>query len=217
MQRIARSLVVVLLAGTGCGRAPPAPPAAPIAPATSIAAAAPATPGLVTSGTAEKASWQGYGPLLLGSDAAQLRQRGDGELQGAVVAGDGCQMLAPAATGQSSVKFMIEGGRFVRYDVDAADRTAPGGGRVGMTLPQLQALYPQADPPQPHKYVPGGVYLRVAAPDRGVAALVFDIGADGRTSAWRVGVAPQVDYVEGCGWIGTARTCALESPHHRQM
>jgi hypothetical protein len=30
------------------------------------------------------------------------------------------------------------------------------------------------------------------------ATLVFEIDADGRVTAWRAGLPPQVDYVEGC-------------------
>ena len=29
--------------------------------------------------------------------------------------------------------------------------------------------------------------------------LIVDVGTDGIISGWRVGVPPQVDYVEGCG------------------
>ena len=94
---------------------------------------------------------------------------------------------------------MLESGRFVRYDVRDADVPAPGGGTVGMSLAQLQAAYPQAEAVQPHKYVEGGKVLRVPAADGSQGVLVFELGADGKASAWRVGLAPQVDYVEGCG------------------
>lgn len=30
------------------------------------------------------------------------------------------------------------------------------------------------------------------------AVLIFDIGANGKIKAWRVGVPPQIDHVEGC-------------------
>ena len=41
--------------------------------------------------------------------------------------------------------------------------------------------------------------LRVPAVDGSQAVLVLELGADGKVSAWRVGLPPQVDYVEGCG------------------
>ena len=40
--------------------------------------------------------------------------------------------------------------------------------------------------------------LRVSAPDGGNGALVLELDAEGRVDEWRVGVPPQVDYVEGC-------------------
>jgi hypothetical protein len=94
--------------------------------------------------------------------------------------------------------FMFEGGRFVRYDVGTTKETAPGGGRVGMDAARVRALYGERVTSQPHKYVAGASYLRIAAP-QGDSALVFETDAQGRVTRWRVGVPPQVDYVEGCG------------------
>ncbi len=66
-----------------------------------------------------------------------------------------------------------------------------------MTEDQLRALYGARLQGSPHKDVEGGKYLSVEAP--GGAKLVFETGADGKVSSWRVGLPPQVDYVEGCG------------------
>ncbi len=193
MNRIA--LLLLILAGLlgGCER-PPAPDTLPRAaePAPSSGAA----PAKVASGDA---SWQGYGPLQLGIGAEQLRTLWPGELQGDVVADGGCYYLSPAGEDDARPFFMIEGNRFVRYDLRSSAAPAPGGGTVGMDLGQLQALYPDADIPQPHKYVAGGKVLRVPAAEGGTGVLVIELGADGKASAWRVGLPPQVDYVEGCG------------------
>jgi hypothetical protein len=51
---------------------------------------------------------------------------------------------------------------------------------------------------QPHEYVPGGNYLRVTDPAIADGAIVFETDEAGRVTRWRVGRAPQVDYVEGC-------------------
>ena len=40
--------------------------------------------------------------------------------------------------------------------------------------------------------------LRVADPGGGNGALVLELDKDGRVDEWRIGVPPQVDYVEGC-------------------
>jgi hypothetical protein len=59
-------------------------------------------------------------------------------------------------------------------------------------------LYGERVESQPHKYVAGGSYLRVAAP-QGESALLFETDAQGTVTRWRVGVPPAGDYVEGCG------------------
>ena len=51
---------------------------------------------------------------------------------------------------------------------------------------------------QPHKYVEGGKVLVVAPADGGEARLVFETDAEGRITSWRIGLEPQVHYVEGC-------------------
>lgn len=188
------SLLVVLL--MACNRAPaPSPEAGPA----SVPAPSGAMPATTTTPARGDADWQGYGPLQLGIDAGQLRTAWTGELQGDAVADGGCYYLSPAAHSEAGPFFMLEGDRFVRYDIRGASIPAPGGGEVGMSLAQLQALYPQAGAPQPHKYVEGGKVLRVPAADGSQGALVFELGADGKATAWRVGLPPQVDYVEGCG------------------
>ena len=93
---------------------------------------------------------------------------------------------------------MFEDGRFVRYDVGTAKEAAPGGGRVGMDEAQIRTLYGARVQVQPHKYVAGAKYLCIAAL-QGDGALVFETDEHGKVTRWRVGVLPQVDYVEGCG------------------
>lgn len=196
MTRTVLSSLVLLALLAACNRTPDAPDA-PVAPQAPAAAGSPA-PAPTEAAVTGNADWQGYGPLQLGIDAEQMRAVWDGELQGDAVADGGCYYLQPAGQGADGVAFMLEGGNFVRYDVRAADVQAPGGGKVGMALGPLQALYAQAEAPQPHKYVEGGKVLRVPAADGSQGWLVFELGADGKVTAWRVGLPPQVDYVEGC-------------------
>lgn len=192
------SLFAVLL--VACQRPPPAEPVAPAAAATPAQAQAQAADAVSTApATGSDADWQGYGAAQLGIDVEQLRTVWGSDLQGDAAADGACYYLSPAAHSEGGPFFMVEGGRFLRYDVRGGDTAAPGGGRIGMDLAQLQALYPQAEPLQPHKYVEGGKVLRVPATDGSQGALVFELGADGKATTWRVGLPPQVDYVEGCG------------------
>ena len=67
-----------------------------------------------------------------------------------------------------------------------------------MSTQELQALYHDALQATPHKYVEGGQVLSIAASGVAAAKLVFETDATGNATAWRVGLSPQVDYVEGC-------------------
>src|SRR3546814_8127930 len=107
-----------------------------------------------------------------------------------------------------------------------------------MGVDEIRSLYAGRVEEKPHKYVEGGKYLGVEDISGGKGKLVFATEGDGRFTSWRVGVPPQVDYVEGCswrlraccrvaagmagwaGWAGTLRACPriavpLESGSHQ--
>ncbi|KAB7768587.1 hypothetical protein [Xanthomonas maliensis] len=205
-------LLALLWLLAGCQRAEtPGVPTAAVAPAETPAAVdqpggdvPPATappgslPPRLRQDPATLARWDGYGDVRLGVEAAQIRTAWGGELLGSPAAAGGCYLLRPRwAETARQFGFMVEGDRLVRYQTSEPKETAPGGGRVGMSVAQLQALYPALQV-QAHKYVEGAQTLRVAAPDSD-AALVFETDAQGEVTQWRVGLPPQVDYVEGCG------------------
>lgn len=185
--------IAVVLLAAGCRPADNAPdgPAVVSPPTASTAVAAPAV-------NAAGAGWQGFAGSRLGSTASQLLAHWKEPLQGTPTADGSCYYLRQVAAADQDVAFMIEGDHFVRYDVRSGERAAPGGGHIGMTLPELQALYAGSAQLQPHKYLEAGHDLRITAPAAGEGILNFEIGADGKATAWRVGLAPQVGYVEGC-------------------
>lgn len=184
----------------------PAPPAAASLPVTSaeVSSAPAADVGslhvdLPAEGTL---SFVGFGPAKFGDGAEQLRMAWGGDLGDAQPAEPGgCYYLIPATQPKPDYKigFMIEGDRFVRIDVSSSRIEAPGGGRVGMDEAALRKLYGAALQSMPHKYVEGAHYLTVAATDGAPGKLVFETDAQGKVTTWRIGLSPQVDYVEGCG------------------
>jgi len=173
------------------------PANAPVPPATAPPPTEPSTP---LPPTAEgRARYDGYGAMRFGMTADAAREAASGELVELGPGGDpqGCQYLNPAGVSPPShLAFMFEGGRFVRYDVGNDAEVAPGGGKRGMDDDEIRALYPGLTE-SPHKYVDGGRYLRVQAPD-GDGVIVFETDAAGKVSEWHAGLAPQVDYIEGC-------------------
>jgi len=188
------------LALAGCGPSEPVSSSAP-APATSIAQSAilaPATSAPSKAAADSIAHYDGYGDTRFGMDEAAFDQARGDKLSGKPDEGSSCFYKSEASTAASrELGFMFENGQFVRYDVYTAEQAAPGGGRVDMTEAQIRALYGKGLEEQRHKYVDGAKYLRVPAPS-GKSALLFETDEQGKISRWRVGVPPQVDYVEGC-------------------
>lgn len=141
--------------------------------------------------------YDGYGRAKFGATEEDVRSAWGRELVGSPTEPEGCYLLRPRsdARGASGIGFMIEGGKFVRVDVDSAERIAPGGGRVGMRIDEIRQRYPRIEE-RPHKYVEGAKYLRRVDASGGV--VVFEIDPAGTVTRWRAGVPPQIDYVEGC-------------------
>ena len=159
----------------------------------------PAEPAVVVA-PASQASFTGYGDMKLGSTLEQAKTAWAGELQESKPAeGSTCHYLMPKWVSKASeFGFMVEEGKFVRYDVGTDKETAPGGGKVGMSVEELQKLYGGALKGAPHKYTQGGQYLSMDAGDVAPTRLVFEVDAAGKVTSWRVGLSPQVEYVEGC-------------------
>lgn len=168
-------------------------------PAATQSAAPASAPAAAVPGPVGQASFAGFGSMRFGMDEAAFRQAWGGELKTQPPApGSTCTYFYPVwATSPPELAFMFEEGRFVRYDVAGAKEIAPGGGTVGMRRDELLRLYGHQGEEQPDKYESGASTLRVRGD--GGAAAVFQLGAEGKVSKWRVGVSPQVDYVEGCG------------------
>lgn len=191
--------VAMILALAACQREPASAPEQAAAPSPSAPASPPAI-APVPEESAGMARFDGYGDLKLGSSADEARQAWGGELNTSTPAEPGgCYQLTPKwATDKADVAFMIEDGRFVRYDVNTAKEAAPGGGRVGMDENELRGLYGAGLQATPHKYVEGARYLSIAAAAGAPQKLLFETGADGKVTTWRIGLPPQVDYVEAC-------------------
>ena len=180
-------------------------PAATAAPPPAIATTTPppaattvAAPGGVMP-AAGAISFAGFGPAHWGASEEQVRQAWGKDMEDLPKEHDGCYYLFPEPRREAGYRFafMMEGGKFDRIDVRTPDIAAPGGGKVGSDKTALLRLYPKGEE-QPHKYVEGGKNLRIADPAGGAGVLIFELDPAGKATAWRVGVPPQVDYVEGC-------------------
>lgn len=196
------AMLAIALAACDARREPQeAPAAAPQAQAPEPALDQPAedVPPATVAPAPVPGTYQGYGDARFGMSADQVRQAWKGELEGmAPSEGSSCFYLRPKqADGAGWPALMFENGKFVRYDVETVADVAPGGGQVGMSAGDINTAYAGRVEERPDKYVEGGKNLRIKSED-GASAIVFDTDAAGKVTAWRVGVSPQVDYVEGC-------------------
>lgn len=211
MPRIPSSIAILAAAASAllaaCTAEPPASTdAAPVAmdqPAMDVPpATAPAAPASAEEADADAgdARYDGYGPLRFGMSAEAMRAAWKTPLKGepGPDGPGGCHHLSPGGLpSPSHPAFMLDGGRFVRYGTTSDTLVAPGGGRVGMTEDEIRQRHPGAVTEQPHKYGEGK-YLRIRDASGTGGVLLFETDARGKVSQWRVGLPPQVDYVEGC-------------------
>lgn len=201
------TLTLLLAALAGCAEPAPVSPADP---ATAVAEDQPAqdVPPATAPPSATAAlrangaiGFSGFGPARFGATEQEVRAAwGNGIESSPASEPGGCRYLLPEPRPQGGygVGFMLEGERLVRIDVDNADIVAPGGGRIGMSADEIGELYAGRVEARKHKYVDGAQYLRIRDPAGGEGVLLFETDAEGRVDEWRVGVPPQVDYVEGC-------------------
>lgn len=198
------AVCAVMLCAAGCDRVPsdtttaaqttPASTPAPVGEPSPPPAPAPA---VVVDETGP--NWSGYGKLRWGMTPEDMQaawQPGKLSRPAGIGTDDTCHYLIPDTAAQD-VRLMVEEGRFVRVEFLTPATTAPGGGKVGWTAAQVRAAYPAGLEELMHKYEEGALYLRIRDGE-GEGVLLFETDANGVVTRWRMGVAPQVDYVEGC-------------------
>lgn len=150
----------------------------------------------------EVVNYQGFGPAKFGGNQESVRMSWGRPLNASKPAkGSTCLYLNPEVMPEAKrgIGFMFEDAKFVRYDVDDGSQTAPGNIKVGDMAEQVLTVHAGRVETAPHKYMPKGRTLTVTPEDKSAARLVFEIGEDGKIISWRIGVPPQVFYVEGCG------------------
>lgn len=210
---LATAPILLIVALTACSRAPepspaPAPAPAPTAePAPAPAATTQPAPA-DTSASAKKndpavVNFEGFGPAKFGANEEQVRMSWGRPLlasnENDQPGGDACYYLTPdpAPANGNGINFMMEEGKFVRFDIDDDSFAAPGDIVVGMTEADVLAKFPGRVEQQPHKYT-DGKYLVVPPEGGGEPRLVFETDEKGVITQWRIGVPPAVHYVEGC-------------------
>ncbi len=190
------SLLLTALALGACGERSEPQPERPLPAAPENVAITP--PDAIASTAV--VGFHGFGPARFGDNEESVRMSWGRPLALSGTAEDSCRQLfmEPRQQEGFGISFMLEGGVFVRYDIDNARYEAPGGIKVGSSAEQVLAAYPDRVEQQPHKYVEGARYLIVKPVGPELSRFVFEVNPQGLVTRWRVGVPPAVHYVEGC-------------------
>lgn len=108
-------------------------------------------------------------------------------------AGGGCQVLFADGKAET-IAFTFQDDVAGRVEVFVPGPVTLTGVGVGASLDDLKAAHAQLSE-QPDKYDPAIVQYEVLD---GPGKLVYRM-KDGKVFAWRAGIAPVIDFVEGCG------------------
>jgi hypothetical protein len=143
--------------------------------------------------TAATVGAAGYGALRFGMSRDEAEQAAGAAFNGSTAASTCKQLRSP---GQPDIAYLFDGDKLQRIDVKTPDVMADGGGHVGMQVEDIRTLYAGKLTELPHKYVKGGLYLKVAG--KNGSGLIFETDTSGKVTSFRAGIAPALDYVEGC-------------------
>ena len=154
----------------------------------------------------EVINFTGFGPAKFGDNEESVRMSWGRPLTaGKPAEGATCYYLYldPKPDKHQEIAFMFEDGKFVRYDIDDPKWAAPGNIVVGDTMEKVMQAHAGHIESQPHKYIEGAHTLVVTPPvlkpgEKPNASLIIETDANNIVTKWRIGVSPQVFYVEGC-------------------
>jgi hypothetical protein len=189
------SAMVCALAAMGCGE--------PVETATAPAAGAPAPPVAAPPApppfsTCQPGSPSGFCGVSFGIPTEQAIEAFPAPLepvQGSVEPTDpaACRILLANGVPET-IAFLFENEKVGRVDVMVPGPETSGGIGVGASEADVRAAH-AAVTAVPDKYDPAITQLEVV---EGPGKIIYRL-RNGEVFAWRAGVPPTVDYVEGCG------------------
>lgn len=153
----------------------------------------PPSPDSTRSSAGTGVNFTGVAPLRIGMTAAEARQA-LGMPASSAKSGE-CSYLD--TKGRMHAFAMLVRDTVARIDIRDNTLATDAGARVGDAESRVRELYRGRVKTEPHKYVQGGHYLIVTAPNDTTHQIVFE--TDGkRVTSFRVGRTPEVRWVEGC-------------------
>ncbi|MFK3651298.1 hypothetical protein ACI2IY_23120 [Lysobacter enzymogenes] len=136
-----------------------------------------------------------------GADAASVRGAWGGEMKdnGAQRPDANCFLLYPvrgAITHQYG--FLMGKNGLAGIDVYDPKAQAPGGGRIGMSIDEINRVYAGKIKQVPNPTFEGAAFLEVPAPDGKNSQLTFETDALGNVTNWRIAVKDAMAHEESC-------------------
>lgn len=138
-----------------------------------------------------KLTTAGLGPIKIGMTIAQAEQAGKRGIT--FEGGDANADCATASLG-SHVFGLFSKGRLARIYVRSRNYSTLKAIYVGDRQAKVLSRYGPSLERSPHKFVPGGFYLKLTVGSR---RLVFETDGE-RVTEMSSGRKPEIDYVEGC-------------------
>ncbi len=129
---------------------------------------------------------EAFGPLRFGMNRKDADKAAGSAFEAAGASGKGCYIAHRA--GQPDIGYMFDGDKLMRIDV----RTP------GVLIDEIRTLYAGHLTEQPGKYDPNARLLKVGGDKPGAGGLIFETEANGTVTAYRAGLPPALDFVEGC-------------------
>lgn len=149
---------------------------------------------------ADDARWtvtaRGIGPLHAGMTLDEARTAAAGTLPDTTAAGS-CTHV-PLAGAPGRVLAMVVDGHIARIEVHDSNIATDRGARVGDDETRIAALYGDRVTVGPHEYTDGHyLVVRPSSAADSAYRLVFETDGN-RVLAYRAGLLPAVEWVEGC-------------------
>lgn len=197
LSSLSRGVIIFIFCGfiTACNNKPKAPEA--------VVALQQESPVNIQSKiyNAKVINFAGFGPAKFGDNEESVRMSWGSPLRASEPqTGATCYYLYqdPMPESLQDIAFMLEEGQFVRYDIDDPKWVAPGDIVVGDSAQMVMQAHVNRVENHPHKYIHGAHTLIVTPVEQSDARLIFETDADNMVVSWRIGVSPQVYYVESC-------------------
>ncbi len=146
-----------------------------------------------------KVSLRSVGPIKIGMTVQQAKKRSGVRLKPVYAIQNPACFYVASKKVPAGVKFMVVDGKIRRVDITKSTVSTLSGARVGDAEKAILKLYGKKIVVEAHKYDEHGHYLIYVPKDKWDKKyrLIFETSKK-RVTQFRIGLLPEVEWVEGC-------------------